>query len=135
MQRTFHLMCNTPGAVLFRFSIQAANALKNQTKNQKKKNHVWRENVASYQNKQKESRQILPKSRSLAQPTNGSRSLRFYVCRSHFRFSIKSLHFFVSVSDFKMPVSASRRVTDSPFTTPNRRRTEILTAHYRFVIR
>ena len=33
-------------------------------------------------------------------------------------FSIKSLHFFASGSDFKMPVSASRRVLDLPFATP-----------------
>ena len=52
-----------------------------------------------------ESRQILPKSRNLAQPANGSRSLRFCVCRSHICFSIKSLNFSVSISDFKVPVS------------------------------
>ena len=51
--------------------------------------------------------QILPKSWSLAQPSNGSQSLRYYVCWSHICFSIKSLNFSVSVSDFKMPVSAS----------------------------
>ena len=56
----------------------------------------------------KKSRQILPKSRNLAQPTNGSQSLRFCVYRSHICFSIKSLHFFISGSDFKMPVSSSR---------------------------
>ena len=50
------------------------------------------------------SRQILPKSRNLAQATHGSRSLRFCVCRSHICFSIKLLHFFDSGSDFKMPV-------------------------------
>ena len=33
-------------------------------------------------------------------------------------FSIKSLKFSVSVSDFKMPVSASQRVSDLPFATP-----------------
>ena len=59
--------------------------------------------------KSEKSRQnSIPKSRNLAQPTNGSRSLRFCVCRSHICFSIKSLKFSVSaVSDFKMPVSAS----------------------------
>ena len=57
------------------------------------------------------SRQILPKSRNLAQATHGSRSLRFCVCRSHICFSIKLLHFFDSGSDFKMPVSASLRFT------------------------
>ena len=41
--------------------------------------------------KNEKSRQILSKSRNLAQPTNGSRSLRFCVCRSHICFSIKSL--------------------------------------------
>ena len=66
------------------------------------------------------SRQALPKSRNLAQPTNGSRSLRFCVCQSHHCFSIKPLHFFVLGSDFKMPVLASRRVSDLPFTTPPR---------------
>ena len=35
-------------------------------------------------------------------------------------FSIKSLNFSVSVLDFKMPVSASQRVSDLPFTTPYR---------------
>ena len=65
----------------------------------------------------KNSRQILSKSRNLAEPTNGSRSLRFCVCRSHICFSIKSLHFFVSGSDFKMPASASRRVSDLPIAT------------------
>ena len=54
------------------------------------------------------SRQILIKSRNLAQPPKGFRSLRFCVCRSHICFSIKSLHFFVSGSDFKTPISASR---------------------------
>ena len=57
--------------------------------------------------KNEKSWQILPKSRNLAQPTNGSQSLRFCVCRSHICFSIKSLHFFVSGLDFKMPVSVS----------------------------
>ena len=57
--------------------------------------------------KNEKSRQILPKSQNLAQLTNGSRSLRFCVCRSHICFSIKSLNFSVLVSDFKMPVSAS----------------------------
>ena len=33
-------------------------------------------------------------------------------------FSIKSLHFFVSGSDFKVPVSASWQVSDLPFATP-----------------
>ena len=33
--------------------------------------------------------------------------VRFCVCWSHIYFSIKSLNFSVSVSDFKMPVSAS----------------------------
>ena len=46
-----------------------------------------------------ESRQILSKSQNLAEPTNGSRSLRFCVCRSQICFSITSLHFFVSGSD------------------------------------
>ena len=68
--------------------------------------------------KNEKSRQILPKSRNLAQPTIGSRILRFCVCRPHICFSIKSLNFSVSVSDFKMPVSASRRVSDLPFATP-----------------
>ena len=57
--------------------------------------------------KNEKSWQILPKSRNLAQPTNGSQSFRFCVCWSHICFSIKSLNFSVSVSDFKMPVSAS----------------------------
>ena len=35
-----------------------------------------------------------------------------------FAFSVRSLHFFVSSSDFKMPVSASWRVLDLPFTIP-----------------
>ena len=69
--------------------------------------------------KNKKSRQILPKSRNLAQPSNGSRSLRFCVCRSHICFSIKSLNFSVLVSDFKVPVSASWHFSDLPFTTPN----------------
>ena len=64
------------------------------------------------------SRQILPKSRNLAQPTNGSRNLRFCVCWSHICFSIKSLHFFVLDSDVKMPVLMSWQVSDLPFTTP-----------------
>ena len=68
--------------------------------------------------KNEKSRQILPKSRNLAQPSNGSRSFRFCVSRSHICFSIKSLKFSVSVSDFKIPVSASRRVSDFPFATP-----------------
>ena len=56
-----------------------------------------------------------------AQPTSGSRNLRFCVCRSHICFSIKSLvTLFVSGSDFKMPVSASWRVSDLPFATPTR---------------
>ena len=62
--------------------------------------------------------QILPKSQNLAQPSNGSWSLAFCVCRSHICFSIKSLNFSVSVSDFKMPVLASHRVSDLPFATP-----------------
>ena len=66
----------------------------------------------------KSARKILPKSRNLAQPGNGSRSLRFCVCRSHICFSIKSLNFSVSVSDFKVPASASRRVSDLSFATP-----------------
>ena len=33
-------------------------------------------------------------------------------------FSIKSLNFSVSVSDFKVPVSASQQVSDLPFATP-----------------
>ena len=57
--------------------------------------------------KNEKSRQILLKSRNLAQPTNGSRNIRFCVYRSHICFSIKSLHFFISDSDFKMPISAS----------------------------
>ena len=32
--------------------------------------------------------------------------------------AIKSLHFFVSGSDFKMPVLVSRQVLDLPFATP-----------------
>ena len=59
-----------------------------------------------------ESRQVLPKSGNLAKPTNGSRSLRFCICRSHICFSIKSLHFFILGLDFKMPVSASQQVSD-----------------------
>ena len=55
----------------------------------------------------KKSQHTLPKARNLAEPTNGSRSLRFCVCWSHICFSIKSLNFSVSVSDFKVPVSAS----------------------------
>ena len=55
--------------------------------------------------KNKKSRQTLLKSRNLAQPSYGSRSLRFYVCRSHICFSIKSLNFSVSVSDCKVPCS------------------------------
>ena len=47
-------------------------------------------------------------------------SLRFCVCRSQICFSIKSLRFFVSGSDFKTPVSASRWVSDLPFATPKR---------------
>ena len=58
--------------------------------------------------KNEKSRQILPQSQNLAQPTNGSRNLRFCVCQSHICFSIKSLHFFVLDLDFKMPVLASR---------------------------
>ena len=50
------------------------------------------------------SQQILPKSRNLAQPSNGSRSLRFCACRSHICFSIKSLNFSVSVSDSPPPI-------------------------------
>ena len=38
--------------------------------------------------KNEKSRPMLPKSRNLAQPTNGSRSLRFCVCLSHICFSI-----------------------------------------------
>ena len=68
--------------------------------------------------KNEKSQQIPPKSRNLAQPTNGSRSLRFCVCQSYICFSIKSLNFSVSVSDFKMPVSASRRRSDLPFASP-----------------
>ena len=67
--------------------------------------------------KNEKSQQILPKSRNIAQPPKGSRSLRFCICQSHICFSIKSLHFFVLGSDFKMPVSASRWVLDLPFTT------------------
>ena len=66
-----------------------------------------------------ESQQILSKSRNLTEPTNGSRSLRFCACRSHICFSIKTLHFLVLGSDFKMPVSASLRVSDLPFATPS----------------
>ena len=36
-----------------------------------------------------------------------------------YAFSIKSLNVSVSVSDFKMPISASRQVSDLPFATPN----------------
>ena len=68
--------------------------------------------------KNDKSRQILPKSRNLAQPTNGSRSLRFCVCWSHICYYIKSQHFYASASNFKMLVSASRRVSDLPFSTP-----------------
>ena len=71
--------------------------------------------------KNEKTRQILPKSRNLAQPTNGpnvSQSLRFCAWRSHICFSVKSLSFSGSVSDFKMPVSAPRRVSDLPFATP-----------------
>ena len=64
-------------------------------------------------------REIPPKSWNLAQPNNWSRSFRFCACGSHICFSVKSLNFSVSVLDFKMPVSASRRVTDLPFATPN----------------
>ena len=67
----------------------------------------------------KKSQQILSNSQNLLEFTNGSWSLRFCVCRSHTCFSVKSLHFFVSGSDFKMPVSASRRVLDLPFATPH----------------
>ena len=69
--------------------------------------------------KNETSRQILPKSRNLAQPINGSRSLRFCVCRSHICFSIKSLQVFILDLDFKMPVLASRRVSDLAFATPS----------------
>ena len=69
--------------------------------------------------KNEKSRQILPKSRNLTQPTNGSWSLRFCVCQSHIFFSIKSLHFFVSDLDFMTPVSVSRQVSDLPFATPS----------------
>ena len=41
-----------------------------------------------------------------------------FVCWSHICFSIKSLNFSFSVLDFKVPVSASGRVSDLPFTTP-----------------
>ena len=68
--------------------------------------------------KNEKSWQILPKSLNLTQPTYGSRSLKICVCQSHIYFFIKSLHF-VSDSDFKMLVSASWRVSDLPFTTPN----------------
>ena len=70
--------------------------------------------------KNKKSWQILPKSRNLAQPTNGSRSFRFCICQSHICFSIKLLNFSVSVSYLKMPVSASRQVLDLPSATPSR---------------
>ena len=43
--------------------------------------------------KNDKSRQILLKSWNLAQPSNGSRNLRFCVCRSHICFSIKSIDF------------------------------------------
>ena len=69
--------------------------------------------------KNEESRQGLPNSRNLAKPTNGSRSLRFCVCRSHICFSIKSLHFFVLGSDLRCQ---SRRLGESrilPFATPD----------------
>ena len=68
--------------------------------------------------KNKKSLQILPKSWNLAQPTNGSQSLRFCFCRSHICFSIKSQHFSVLASDFKIPVSVSWWVSDLPFSTP-----------------
>ena len=55
--------------------------------------------------KNEKSQQFLPKSRNLAQPTNGSRSLKFCICRSHICFSIKSINFSISVSDLQMPVS------------------------------
>ena len=68
--------------------------------------------------KNEKSRQILPKSRNLTQPTYGSWSLRFCVCRSHICFSIKSLNLSISVSDFKMLVSASQQISDLLFATP-----------------
>ena len=42
--------------------------------------------------KNEKSRQILPKSRNLAQPTNGSRSLTFRICRSHILYAFLSSH-------------------------------------------
>ena len=68
--------------------------------------------------KNKKSLQILLKSWNLAEPSNGSQSLKFCVCWSHICFSIKSLNFSISVSDFKVPVSASQQVSDLPFATP-----------------
>ena len=79
---------------------------------------LYRLGVVNGPLKNEKSQQILPKSRSLAQPSNGSQSLRFCVCWSHICFSIKSLNFSVLVSDFKMPVLASRRVSDLPFASP-----------------
>ena len=64
--------------------------------------------------KNKKSRQILPKSRNLAQPSNGSRGLRFCVCRSYKCFSIKSLNFSVSVSDFKVSESLGFTMNSPP---------------------
>ena len=63
--------------------------------------------------KNKKSLQILPKSRNLAQ-----KCLRFYVRHSHRCFSIKSLNFSVLVSDCKVPILASLRVSDLPFAPP-----------------
>ena len=65
------------------------------------------------------SRQILPKSRNLAKLSNGSRSLRF--CAIGHIYAFLSSHFSASVSDFKMPVSASRRVSGLAFATPKYR--------------
>ena len=61
-----------------------------------------------------------PRSQNLTELSHGSRSLRFCVCQPHtcICFSIKSLHFFVLGSDFKMPVSASWQVLDLRFATP-----------------
>ena len=68
--------------------------------------------------KNKKSRQILPKSRNLHNLVVDLGVSDFVsVGRSHICFSIKSLNFSVSGSDFKMPVYASRRVSDLPFAT------------------
>ena len=83
--------------------------------------------------KNEKSRQILPKSQNLTEPTNGSWSLRFCVCESHICFSIKS-HFSISGLDFKMPVSASRLVSDLPFATPKFAHKCMITAQLKTLI-